>query len=117
MIVRDEHGGTEGLLTLEDIVEEIIGEMDDQVERAQPRIVRRPDGRVVMRADVRTDELADFLALEENPLERETVSAILLESLDRTPRVGDIVDTPLGRFRVDNMARNRITRVALLRHD
>ncbi|MCH8273434.1 MAG: HlyC/CorC family transporter [Armatimonadetes bacterium] len=114
LIVRDEHGGTEGLLTLEDVVEEVFGELDDQVEHAQPRIERRPDGRVFMRGDVRTDELAEFLNLEENPLEREPVATIILERLDRTPRLGDVVKTPLGSLRVDNMARQRITRVSLI---
>ncbi len=114
IIVRDEHGGTEGLLTLEDIVEEIFGELDDQLERAQPRIERRAGGRIVMRGDVRTDELADFLGLDENPFERETIATIVLEVLDRTPKLGDTIDTPIGRLRVDNMARSRVTRVSLL---
>ncbi|KAA0228509.1 MAG: hypothetical protein AKCLJLPJ_00643 [Fimbriimonadales bacterium] len=114
LVIRDEHGGTEGLLTLEDIVEEMFGELDDQVEHAQPRIGRRPDGRVVMRGDVRTDELCEFLGLDECPLEREAVATIIVESLKRIPRPGDSVDTAIGRLRVENMARQRITRVALI---
>lgn len=114
LVVRDEHGGTAGLLTLEDIVEEIFGELDDQVESAQPRIFWRPDKRVTMRGDVRTDELIEFLGWEENPLERETISTIILERLERTPKLGDTVQTPIGILRVDNMARNRITRVSLI---
>lgn len=114
LIVRDEHGGTAGLLTLEDIVEEVFGELDDQVEKAQPRIETRKDGRIVMRADVRTDELADYLGLEHNPLPRETVATIILESIERTPKLGDVIETEVGQLRVDNMARLRITRVSLL---
>src|SRR5581483_10908612 len=114
LIVRDEHGGTEGLLTLEDIVEEIFGELDDQIESSAPRIERRSDGRIVMRADVRTDELCEFLGLEENPMERESVTTIIHESLNRTPRLGDTVQTPLGMFRVDNMTQRRVTKVSLM---
>jgi putative hemolysin len=113
LIIRDEHGGTAGLLTLEDIVEEIFGELDDQVEHAQPRIFKWPDGRVIMRGDVRTDELADFLGLEDNPLERETVSTIIMDELDRVPRIGDSIQTDIGLLRVVNMSRQRITRVSL----
>lgn len=113
LIIRDEHGGTAGLLTLEDIVEEIFGELDDQVEHAQPRILTWDDGRVIMRGDVRTDELADYLGIEENPLERESVSTIILEKLERMPRIGDYIETPIGVLRVINMSRQRITRVAL----
>lgn len=113
LIIRDEHGGTAGLLTLEDIVEEIFGELDDQVEHAQPRISRWPDGRVIMRGDVRTDELAEFLQLEDNPLEREPVSTIIMDELERVPKIGDSIETEIGTLRVVNMSRQRITRVAL----
>jgi CBS domain containing-hemolysin-like protein len=113
LVVRDEHGGTAGILTLEDIVEEIFGELDDQVEHAQPRISTSPDGRIIMRGDVRTDELADYMRLDENPLEREAVSTIILTGLDRVPKIGDSIETPLGILRVVNMSRRRITRVAL----
>lgn len=113
LVVRDEHGGTEGILTLEDIVEEIFGELDDQLEAEVPRIELRSDGRIVMRADVRTDELCEFLAMEDNPMERESMSTILQLKLDRTPRVGDAVETPFGTLKVDNMARQRVTRVSL----
>jgi CBS domain containing-hemolysin-like protein len=113
LIIRDEHGGTAGLLTLEDIVEEIFGELDDQVESAQPRIFTWSDGRIIMRGDVRTDELAEYLGMESNPLSRETVSTIILEELERVPKIGDSIDTPIGTLRVVNMSRQRITRVAL----
>jgi CBS domain containing-hemolysin-like protein len=115
LIIRDEHGGTAGILTLEDIVEEIFGELDDQVEHAQPRIQQWTDGRIVMRGDVRTDELAEFLRLDENPLPREPVSTIILDEIERVPKIGDSVDTPIGLLRVVNMSRNRITRVSLTR--
>ena len=115
LIIRDEHGGTAGILTLEDIVEEIFGELDDQVEHAQPRIQTWIDGRIVMRGDVRTDELAEYLGLEENPLPREPVSTIILDEIERTPKIGDSIDTDLGLLRVVNMSRNRITRISLTR--
>ncbi|MDQ2986783.1 MAG: hemolysin family protein [Armatimonadota bacterium] len=115
LIIRDEHGGTAGLLTLEDIVEEIFGELDDQVEHAQPRIQTWEDGRIVMRGDVRTDELTEYLGLDENPLPRESVSTIILDEIERTPKIGDSIETDLGLMRVVNMSRHRITRVSLTR--
>lgn len=114
LIVRDEHGGTEGLLTIEDIIEEIFGELDDQIESAQPSIERRSSERISLRGDVRTDELIEFLGMDENPFEREAVSNVLLKMLGRTPKLGDVVETPVGKMRIDGMARNRITRVSLL---
>jgi CBS domain containing-hemolysin-like protein len=115
LIIRDEHGGTAGLLTLEDVVEEIFGELDDQVEHAQPRIQTWYDGRIVMRGDVRTDEITENLGIEEKPLPREPVSTIILDEIERTPKIGDSIETDLGLLRVVNMSRHRITRVSLTR--
>lgn len=115
LIVVDEYGGTSGLITLEDLTEEVFGELDDQDEASRPAIQRVTDHRVTMRADVRMDELLEFLGVEsiaETP-ETETVAQIVVDLLDRMPRLGDRVETPYGVMRVENMARRRITRVGL----
>lgn len=114
LIVVDEYGGTSGMVTLEDVVEEVFGELQDQLESERPPIEWMPAGRVSARAEVRYDELASFLGIEPGEeLHTETLATILVNALGRVPKLGDSVETPLGLLRVENMARRRITRVSL----
>jgi putative hemolysin len=119
LIVRDEYGGTSGLLTLEDVVEEIFGELEDSLEGERPPIERVGSQRVTARADVRYDELMDFLDHEvepESPWTTETLAEIVVSELGRVPRIGDSVQTPVGLMRVENMARRRVTRISVQAH-
>ncbi|MBS1704732.1 MAG: HlyC/CorC family transporter [Armatimonadetes bacterium] len=115
LVVVDEYGGTSGLITLEDIVEEVFGDIDDRLEAERPSIERVNDERLSVRADVRYDEIAQFLGspTDEEHLNTKTVAQIIVESLERMPRLADSVETDLGTLRVENMARRRITRVQL----
>lgn len=116
VIVLDEYGGTSGLITLEDVVEELFGELEDSLESERPPIEVHESGRVTARASVRFDELVSKLGIElnEDPT-TDTLAELIVDSLGRIPQVGDQVETPIGMIRVDNMARRRITRISLRR--
>lgn len=114
LIVVDEYGGTSGLITLEDVVEEVFGELEDRMESERPPIEVFPSGRISAKGDVRFDELVGRLGIDvgdEPPTD--TLSTIIVEALQRVPRPGDQVATDIGVLRVENMARRRITRVSL----
>lgn len=114
LIVMDEYGGTSGVVTLEDVVEEVFGELEDRLESERPVIESYPNGRVSARADVRFDELVSRLKLNIEPGDNtDTLAQILVDALERVPKPGDSVETQLGLMRVENMARRRITRVSL----
>ncbi|MBV6457473.1 MAG: hypothetical protein HONBIEJF_00582 [Fimbriimonadaceae bacterium] len=114
LIVMDEYGGTSGLLTLEDVVEEIFGELEDQIESERPPIERFGTHRVSAKSDVRIDELLDFLGKDHEVWPTtDTLAEVVVNELTRVPRLGDSVSTPIGTLRVENMARRRITRVSL----
>ncbi len=114
LIVMDEYGGTSGLITLEDVVEEVFGELEDRLESDRRLIEVNPNGRISARAEVRMDELITFLGLPNdlNP-STDTLATIFSNSLERIPRTGDSITTELGVMRVENMARRRITRVSI----
>lgn len=114
LLVVDEYGGTSGLLTLEDLVEEVFGELEDRLESERPPIERHPGGRISARAGVRFDELVDYLGLsfDEEPT-TDTLATLMVDSLGRMPKLGDSVETHLGTLRVENMARRRITRLSI----
>lgn len=113
LIVVDEYGGTSGLLTLEDVVEEVFGELDDQNEAERPTIERVSERRLSVRADVRYDEVCAYLGQsdDDEELTTDTLAQIIVDRLGRMPKLGDAVETEIGTLRVENMARRRITRV------
>ena len=114
LIVLDEYGGTSGLISLEDVVEEVFGELEDGPESERPTIEVFARGRVSARAEVRMDELIEKLNLDlELEDKTETLANIITNQLERIARPGDKVDTPIGLMRVENMARRRITRVGI----
>ena len=113
-MVVDEHGSLEGLVTLEDIVEELVGEVHDALEAAQPSMQHLPDGRVLVRGEVRLRELNAYLGWDVKDDEVDTIAGYIMKQLGRTAHVGDVVETPYGTLRVENMARVRITQVAIM---
>jgi putative hemolysin len=113
LIVSDEYGGTSGLLTLEDVVEEIFGDLEDRLESERASIELFPGGRVSARADVRFDELVSRLGVDLDEVPTDTLATMFVTHLERVPKLGDSIETPLGVLRIENMARNRITRVSL----
>jgi putative hemolysin len=112
-LVVDEHGSVEGLVTLEDIVEELVGEVHDTLEAVQPSIQDTPDGRVLVRGEVRLRELNERLGWDVQDEDVDTIAGYIMKHLGRTARVGDVLETPYGTIRVENMARVRITQVAI----
>ena len=114
LIVSDEYGGTSGLVTLEDVVEEVFGELEDSLESERKPVEEYANGRISARASVRIDELVSSLGLHIDIGEdTDTLATIVVNALGRVPRTGDHVETPMGLFRVENMARRRITRVSI----
>lgn len=115
LIVSDEYGGTNGLITLEDVVEEVFGELDDALEGERPPIERTGTHRLSARAEVRYDEVLDFIGkTPDGEMETATLAQMIIDALERTPKVGDAVEFEHGKLHVENMARQRITRVRIL---
>ena len=97
-VVVDEHGGTEGVLSLEDLFEEVVGEIDEGVSKAPPMTVLE-DGSVRVAGTVRLDELGQHFDLDLEHEDVDSVSGLVLARLDRLPLVGDVVE--YGRLRVE----------------
>lgn len=110
-VVVDEYGGTAGIVTLEDLVEEIVGDLVDEHDRSRASIVRGKDS-IVFDGLLRPDELADRtrIAVPDDG-QYETVGGFVTERLDRIPVVGDEVEIEGGTLRVDRMDGMRIDRI------
>jgi CBS domain containing-hemolysin-like protein len=113
-LVVNEHGGVDGLVTLEDIVEELVGEVHDALEAVQPSIQDTPDGRVLVRGEVRLRELNERLGWTLQDEDVDTIAGYIMKGLGRAAHVGDVIPTPYGTIRVENMAHVRITQVAII---
>jgi CBS domain containing-hemolysin-like protein len=110
-IVVDEYGGTAGVVTLEDLVEEIVGEVLDEHDRRVAGVVRSA-GTVTFPADLRPDELRDRAAVivPESDV-YDTVGGYVMSVLERIPVVGDEVRTDAGTLAVARMDGRRIDRI------
>ncbi|RCK70109.1 HlyC/CorC family transporter [Desertihabitans brevis] len=103
-VVTDEYGGTAGIVTLEDLVEELVGELEDEHDRARVGLVRHRDGSVVFNARLRPDELLERTGIDvPDDDEYETVGGFVIDVLDRLPEVGDEVRLRQGVLRVERL--------------
>ncbi len=112
-IVLDEYGGTAGLVTLEDLLEEIVGEVSDPFDRFTPEIQTLPDGTALINGLTLIEEVNQRLNLNLQDPNYDTIAGYVLGKLGRIPRVGDSVEADGVRLRVESMDGLRIARLSL----
>jgi len=110
-IVSDEHGGTAGIVTLEDLVEEIVGELEDEHDRARTGVIRT--GRsITFDASLRPDELLDRTGIAvPDGEEYDTLAGFVTDQLDRIPELGDEVEIDGGTLRVERVLGTHVERI------
>jgi putative hemolysin len=113
-VVVDEHGSVSGLVTLEDLIEEIVGDIQDEYDWEERPVERMRDGSLVVEGTVSAAELRDRheLPLPESG-EFETVAGFMLERLGSVPKGGEVVSVGEWRFTVVDVERNRISKVKI----
>jgi CBS domain containing-hemolysin-like protein len=114
-IVVDEHGGTAGIVTIQDVVEELIGEVQDEFDLEGPPIEQQPDGSFSVDGSARVDYLEEALGMELPEEGFPTLGGRVFEQLQRRPNVGDEVQVGDFQARVTEVDGMRISRVLLTR--
>jgi len=114
-IVVDEYGGTAGLVTLEDLIEEIVGEIRDEYDDEAETVTDEGNGVFVFSAKVNIDEVAERLGVEIEPEGFETIGGFILSSLGRVPTVGERFDVDGLSVEVLEAERRRVHKVRIHR--
>lgn len=117
-IVVDEFGGVTGLITLEDIIEEVVGEIDDEHDKpAQKRINRRKDGSYDLDGDLSLRDLNKEVGWNLEEEDVTTLAGYVMAHAQRIPEIDDILEVDDFMFQVLSKSGNRITRIKIRRMD
>jgi CBS domain containing-hemolysin-like protein len=111
--VVDEYGGTAGLVTIEDLLEELVGDIVDEFDVEEPRVERTEDGAVEVSAGYSVDDAAQLLGgdLPQGPWD--TVGGLMLDQVGRVPDEGDSVEVDGFRLTALKVRGRRIERVRI----
>lgn len=112
--VIDEYGGTAGIITLEDIIETVFGEVQDNNEDPTMEIEVRADGSIVLRGDARLQHINEQLGWNLQDEESTTIAGFVLTALGRLPRVGETLKTEAGILEVLEMKKHRLIKIKKL---
>ncbi|WP_421654872.1 hemolysin family protein [Leptothermofonsia sp. ETS-13] len=114
-LVTDEYGGIEGLVTLNDLVEAIVGELPNHEDMEEPAVILREDGSWLLDGLLSVDELKELLQCETLPNEQTghylTLGGFVMATLERIPRSGDSFEAGRFRFEVVDMDGTRVDKV------
>lgn len=113
-VVVDEYGGCVGLVTLEDLLEEFVGEIEDERDRVRQRILPLEDGSWTMPGVTEVDDVAERTGVDLPEGDHETVAGVILAELGRIPAVGEEIAVDGVRLRVEAATARRIERVRLI---
>ena len=113
-VVIDEYGGTAGLATLEDLIEELVGEISDETDRAKQLVEVEPSGEIVVHdPSLNIDDLNDSNDLQLPEGEWDSVGGYVFASLGRVPEVGDVVEADVATLIVEKMDGRRIAQIRI----
>ena len=112
-IVFDEYGGTAGMITVEDLIEEIFGELQDEFDDETAVMSLDKSGRIFLRGDLLITDVNEYLDLDLPHEDADTLSGLLFSVLGRTPKVGDIAQFGDTEIRVEQLADLGVEEVSL----
>lgn len=113
-VVVDEYGTWQGILTMEDIVEAIVGNIQDEFDVEEPDVVKQLDGSYIVSGDLSLDDLAEYMNVEYHDPSLDPykiIAAYFIDILGRIPRKGDVIHVAGKTFTVVTMQKNTVRRV------
>lgn len=116
-IVLDEYGGTAGLVTMEDIIEEIVGDIDDEYDISEENIRKITDNEFIVEGACRLSEVNDSLDLNITSSEFDSIGGYVIGLIDRFPKKGEKVVQDNITFIVEDASSNRINKLRIIKEE
>lgn len=117
-IIVDEYGGTAGLVTIEDLVEEIVGEIQDEYDINEEVIFEQHDENTfTIDASINLDDFNDLVGVDLQTDDSDTLGGFIFSQIGRVPEIGEIIETNGALLRIENIEGRRIRKVHVTRHD
>lgn len=113
-IVVDEYGGCSGWVTREDVIEEIVGELEDELDRPVTEIEEREDGSYLIEGRSDIDDVNEILGTKLDKTDCDTIGGLMMRELGKIPREGDAIEIQGWGFRIDVMDGMRVGRIEIL---
>lgn len=116
-IVLDEYGGTAGIATIEDLIEEIVGEIEDEYDQEHNMMTAIKDNEYIVDGSARLDDLSKFIGINIESDEFDSIGGLIIETIGGIPRLNDKIIINGVKFIVENVDKNRIKKVRVLAHN
>lgn len=113
-IVTDEYGGTEGMITFEDIIEKIVGQISDEYDTEEDEdIINIGPGKYLIDASINIDEINQKFGTEFECQEFDSLGGFIIENIDRFPKVNEVINISGLKFTIARKSKNRIEKIIL----
>lgn len=112
--VIDEYGGVSGVVTLEDVIEEIVGSIQDEFDVEKPELVEKGDGVYQVSGGMLVEDLEEALGVEMSERDEDTIGGVVLSELGRNPAVGDRIELGPVTIEVMEVQLNRVAMVRII---
>ena len=112
-VVLDEYGGTVGIVTLEDLVEEIVGEIEDEYDEHDDKIKVVKEDEYIVDGSAKLDEISDLIGVNMESEELDSIGGLIIEELGRMPEENEEVNIGKIKFKVEEVEKNRIKKVRI----
>jgi len=113
IILADEYGGTAGLVTLENVLEELVGSIQDEYDRETPDVVKISEDEYIVDGSITTNDVERLIAVDLSPMDIRSISGFIIEQLGHIPKVGEQITTNGVEFTTGKVVDNVIKSIRI----